>query len=243
MTTPLRFEGSVSAVKQNISEYGGTLMLTLTVKEPRKPSRPTLPYECIERGVNPKWKPRPELPKRKAKEEDAAYKARCEPLRASQAAYDAAIAKYRDDVANFEAEWHAYTEQLQEFMWLSGSVGILGSKPMTVVLEPMNRGFAEMETLLLPPAVDVTPALAEPDDAVIDFTPPKLPDVEPGDSLDPADDVPCPKCKHLLDAEHDFSDAFPMGGCVVELTEGGSELCPCDISEEEAELARVADAA
>lgn len=227
MTTPLRFEGAVSAVKQNIGgDYGGgTLLLTLTVKEPRKPGRPSLPYECIERGPNPSWKARPELPKRKAKEEDAAYNARCEPLRASQAAYDAAIARYREEIAEFEANWHAYTEQLQEFMWLSGSVGILGSKPMTVVLEPMNRGFAEMETLLLPPAVDVTPALAEPDNVaaivagepLIDFTPaPKLPDVEPGDT------GACPECGHPAG----FHDDSPPKGCAEVSDEGVA--CECE---------------
>ena len=204
----------MTAVKQNVGgEYGGgTLQLTLTVKEPRRPMKPSPPYDCINRGDNPTWKPRPVPPKRKANETDDAYANRSAPQLTAQASYDGAMRRYREEVARYEVEFPAYRGAIEDYMWLTGSAGIIGAKSVMVSLEPLNRGFAEMEALLLPPPTDVTPE-GVPSDAEIEAA-----------LTEGLDDAPCPQCAHPVSGHEDGE----LGGCSVLIGGDAEELCPCE---------------
>lgn len=215
--TTLQFEGAVSGVKQAIGgEYGGgSLQLTLTVKEPRRPFKPSPPGQLLDRrGNEQSWKKRPEPPAKKAKEDDAAYAKRAEPLLAQQREYDSLMANYRGAVAEYEKDFQRYQLELQDYMWLTGSAGILGAKAVLVSLQPMNRGFAEMDALLLPPPVDVSPLTPDPSPATGEGN------AEPVIGASETDI--CPECGHER-MEHDDE---PPPACAAG-AESGPE-CGCE---------------
>lgn len=204
MTQPLKFQAAVTAVKQSVSAYSsGSVALTLTVQEPRRPFAVNPGVPIYKSGA---WLPRPVPPARKKNEADDAYQKRAEPLKQSQAGYDAAMSRYRQEVEKYEREFAEYRRAIEDYMWLVGSAGIIGATAVTVTLEPLNRGFAEMEPLLLPPPVDVTPAEVEPPDA--------------GDVGIDAAGVNCEECGH----PRAFHDDEPPPGCA----EVDDEGVPCD---------------
>lgn len=160
----LEFEAKLAGVKPviaKVSEYGqtspGRLEMTLAIEQPSPPRSPRIPYEFDRHGGG--WKDRPEDLKGKAADDEAKAAAR----KAEQERYDAARARWDQEMKDFGAQQAGYQSRLVAYAQLVGISAVFEQQVLAVRMSPLQDVLPGFGVSLLPaPAPADEPVQEEP---------------------------------------------------------------------------------